>query len=135
MKKTIIEWLDETAMLICSSLCAFFAPTGKWILFVGFLVVSDMITGILAAIKTGKEIQSRKMSRTIGKFIGYGLAVMISFYVQILFFPELPAMQAITALIATIELKSIDENYQVMYGKSFFKSIINLVSKQRTIEK
>lgn len=138
MKKlsyTLLNWLDETAILLLTSTIAFFAPVGKWIAFVGFLVVADMVTGIIAALKSGKNIESRKMARTVGKFIGYGFAVLISYYIQFLFFPELPAMQATSALIATIELKSIDENYQVMYGQSFFKTMINLVQKQRKMPK
>lgn len=138
MKKlplSILQWLDETALLLITGLCAFFAPTGKWIAFVGFLVAADMITGILAAHKAKKQIESRKMTRSIGKFVGYGLAVLIAYYLQIIFFPELPAMQSVSALIATIELKSIDENYHTMFGHSFFKTLIDLVQKQRKIPK
>lgn len=138
MKKlsyTVLQWADQTAIMIATSLCAFFAPTGKWIAFVGFLVAADMITGILAAHKAKKQIESRKMARSIGKFVGYGLAVVVAYYLQIIFFPELPAMQSVSALIATIELKSIDENYHTMFGHSFFKTLIDLVNKQRKIPK
>lgn len=138
MKKlsyTVLQWADQTAIMIATSLCAFFAPIGKWIAFVGFLVAADMITGILAAHKAKKQIESRKMARSIGKFVGYGLAVMVAYYLQIIFFPELPAMQSVSALIATIELKSIDENYHTMFGHSFFKTLIDLVNKQRKIPK
>lgn len=124
--------LQELGLVVFTSLISFFAPTGQWILFIGFLVMMDMFSALIAAHKTGKEIESRKMMRTILKFIAYGMAVMCAHYISALFFPTMPILQAISALIATIELKSIDENYKVIFGKSFFNTLISALDKQRT---
>lgn len=118
--------LKQNVLLVLLAIIAFFAPTGEWLLFVGFLVVCDMITGIIAAKRTGIAISSKRMSDTVFKFIAYGIAILISHYVSFIFFPEFPAMQAVSALIASVELKSIDENFEKIFGRSILKFLTNL---------
>lgn len=124
--------MKDYGLMIATSIVSFFAPTGQWIMFIGFLVMMDMISALFAAYKTGKEIESRKMMRTVMKFMAYGMAVLCAHYISHLFFPNMPIVQAMSALIATIELKSIDENYKLIFGKSFFNSLISTLDKQRT---
>lgn len=124
-------WFNDTIWLLVMAMVGFFSPTGKWVAFIGFLIVCDTITGVIAARKRKESVSSRKLARTIAKFISYGIALLISFYLQVLFFPEIPSLVAMTALIATIELKSIDENYKIIFGKSFFTHVINLLNKTK----
>ena len=124
--------MKDYGLMIMTSMVSFFAPTGEWIMFIGFLVMMDMMSALFAANRTGKEIESRKMMRTVMKFMAYGMAVLCAHYISYLFFPTMPIVQAMSALIATIELKSIDENYKLIFGKSFFNTLISVLDKQRT---
>jgi len=124
------QWIDEFLLLIITTSLAFITPIGHWIAIVGFFVISDTITAIIAAAKSKKEIQSRKLFRTISKFIVYGIAVIIAELVRVYFFNDLPTTKLMTSFIAVIELKSMDENFKIITGKSFFKPFIELMNKK-----
>lgn len=127
----LVNWLDEMAIFLITALTAFISPIGHWLAIVGFLVVADMITALIATRKSHKKIESRKLFRTIMKFVVYGIAVITGYIFEKYFFPDLPVAKLMTAFIATIEIKSMDENYKVITGRSFFKFILDALSKFR----
>jgi hypothetical protein len=87
----------------------------------GFLVLTDFATGMLAAKKRGEVISSRKMRPTITKGIGYMAAILVAHTFEKSFMPDLNCLKIVSGLIALIELKSLDENLKDLTGKSFFK--------------
>lgn len=127
----LVHWLDEIGLFIITSLGAFLSPVKGVMAVVGLLVVADMITGVIAAKKSGKEIKSSKLFRTVAKFVVYGLFVMVAHAVELEFLKDWPATKLVAALIATIELKSLDENAKTLFGISFFDKIINLIAKRK----
>jgi hypothetical protein len=131
----IVSWLDEMAIFLATALAAFISPIGHWLAIVGFLVVADMVTALIANNKAKKPIESRKLFRTIMKFVVYGIAVITGYIFELYFFPDLPVAKLMTAFIASIEIKSMDENYKAITGRSFFKFIIEALTKFRKEQK
>lgn len=110
---------------ICASyLFVYFYPTVQFLLLVGFFIVADTITGVIAALKRGEEFRSRRFRDVIGKFMVYGVAVLVAHVLQMQFFPDFPAMKIIAGLVAYSELMSIDENIYDITGVSLFKFFI-----------
>lgn len=120
MKERIFD-LIATAGLY---LAVYFAPTATAILTIGFFVVCDTITGIMAARARKEEITSKKLRRTAAKFLSYGIGILVAHVVQKNYLPTLDGVKLISGLIAFIELKSIDENMKTITGFSLFKFIL-----------
>ena len=99
----------------------YFTPVFPVLFGLGFLVLTDFATGMLAAKKRGEVISSRKMRPTITKGIGYMAAILVAHTFEKSFMPDLNALKIVSGLIALIELKSLDENLKDLTGKSFFK--------------
>ena len=99
----------------------YFSPVFPVLFGLGFLVLTDFVTGMLASRKRGEVISSRKMRPTITKGIGYMAAILVAHTFEKSFMPDLNALKIVSGLIALIELKSLDENLKDLTGKSFFK--------------
>lgn len=117
-------------IFICLSwISIYFAPTLGFLLLVGFFVAADTITGVMAALKTGEEITSKKFRAVIPKYVVYGVGVLVAHVLQRQFFPDFPAMKIIAGLVAYSELMSIDENIHKITGVSLFKFFIKKLRK------
>lgn len=121
--------------LMITYLISFFTPIGWWLVAIGFFVIADFITGMLKAKKSGNKIESKKMFRTIPKFIGYGLGIIVAQVITLLFFPEFPSVKLMSGFIAFIEVKSIDENIKELTGYSLFGDIIKMLNPKRNQDK
>jgi phage-related holin len=121
--------------LMITYLISFFTPIGWWLVAIGFFVIADFITGMLKAKKSGNKIESKKMFRTIPKFIGYGLGIIVAHVITLLFFPEFPSVKLMAGFIAFIEVKSIDENIKELTGHSLFGDIIKMLNPKRNQDK
>lgn len=117
--------------LLITYLISFFAQIGLWLIAIGLFVMVDFITGMLKAKKSGGKIESKKMYRTIPKFIGYGLGIIVGHAVTILFFPEFPTVKLMAGFIAFIEIKSIDENIKAITGASLFGDLISMLNPKK----
>lgn len=102
----------------------YFYPSFQFILLVGFFVVADTITGVMAAYKLGEPITSKKFRGIIPKYIVYGTGVLVAHVLQRQFFPDFPAMKIIAGLVAYTELMSIDENISKITGVRLFEFFI-----------
>lgn len=103
---------------------SYFTPAFPLMLAIGFFIVADFITGIMAAKKRGEEIRSKKMRPTVTKGIGYMIAILVAHVFQQNFLPGLEVLKIVSGLIAFIEIKSLDENFRDITGKSLFKQFI-----------
>lgn len=120
MKNLLLKSLDAFLVYIL----AYFAPTFTMLFAIGFLVLCDFITGIMASKKRGEEISSKKMRPTIMKGFGYMVAILVAHVFQSHFIPNFEVMKIVSGLIAFIELKSLDENFRDITGKSLFKQFL-----------
>ncbi len=107
------------------SIIAIFAPAKALLIAVGFLIFADLVTGVWAAIKQGKKIESAVLRRTISKSVVYNLAVLSGFLVETYMLDSvLPVSKIVASGIGLVELTSILENSDSILGYSLFKSVI-----------
>lgn len=108
-------------------LAAYFSPVLPFILLIGFFIVADTITGMIAAKYRNEAITSKKFRAIFSKYIVYGIAVLVAHVIQKQYAPEFPALKLISGLVAYSELMSIDENIKVITGLSLFKYFIKKI--------
>jgi hypothetical protein len=90
-----------------------------------------MVVAIIIAVRQPggiNNIESRKLWRTVIKFCVYPMAIKGAYFIENTFSPHVPAVQLVSALIATAEVKSLDEHWEKLFGYSIFKSVINLLT-------
>jgi predicted membrane-bound spermidine synthase len=108
--------------LVISAL-AVFAPIHGLMLAVGFLIVFDTITGVIAAYRSGQEIRSSGFSRVIVKLFVYQGLIMSGFLMETLILPELglPIVKLLAGVIGLTEFKSLIENIEKITGVDLLK--------------
>lgn len=117
------EWVTKHLYEILISVVAVFATIHPLVVVVSMLIVSDTITGILAAHKRGEKITSQGFSRTIYKLFIYNLAIVLGFLMEKFVLLEVvPVVKAIVLVIGVTEFKSFLENFESITG-------INLLDK------
>jgi toxin secretion/phage lysis holin len=88
------------------------------------LAIFDMITGILAEVKSGKSIESKKLFKTAIKLFVYMLMISSGHLTESAIGYELKIDEIITAIIAVTEIISILENASRM-GYAIPKKLLN----------
>ena len=117
-------------MVFLVALLAYFEPTKFALLTVLGLCASDMILGMIAAVKRGEKLTSKRARDTVNKLASYGIAILASFLIEKeLLNNEFPAMKIGLITIAMWELWSMDENFKSINGFSLFKPLINVLKK------
>ena len=117
-------------MVFLVALLAYFEPTKFALLTVLGLCASDMILGMIAAVKRGEKLTSKRARDTVNKLASYGIAILSSFLIEKeLLNNEFPAMKIGLITIAMWELWSMDENFKSINGFSLFKPLINVLKK------
>ncbi len=120
-KNNMLEYLKSLLIAIL----AVFAPIQAVIIVTGVLVIADLITGLFAAKKRGEKITSAGLRRTVTKTTVYLSAVCLGFLVEKYMIDSiLPISKLISGIIGVVELKSLMENLNTIYGSDLFKSII-----------
>ncbi len=88
------------------------------------LIIADFLFGIYRAKKQGETITSRKMSRSIAKILFYNIVILILFYTNLYIFETgLPLEKLGAGLICLVELRSIDESWQIIFGYSLWDKL------------
>lgn len=136
---TVYKWLDEFLILASAFMVTFFVPIWKFVIGIGILVFFDMIMAVIANYKLkksgdpGRGVKSGKMFRTAWKFVVYAIPVVVAHLMVRLFKvpSNVPIVEGIAAFLCLIEVKSIDENFKLITGKSVFKQLIELFNKKK----
>lgn len=115
--------------LMVSGLLAFLFPLKEVLIFVGFIVSCDFITGVIKAHKKG-EVRSSRMIDKFYDSIGYFIGILIAHYAEIFFGDTVPLVKAVVAIIALTELQSVRENISEITGTDILKPIINLIKSK-----
>lgn len=100
----------------------FLAPIHEVLLAVCFLILVDLILGLLAMRRTRQKFELSKLFWSISKFGIYSL-VVISGYVLEILVPGIPFARIFGGLMGVREGKSIDRNFNRIYGFDFFKAV------------
>lgn len=123
---------EELITVVLPYVVAVLVPTGPYILTVGFFVVGDLVTGIIASSRKHEPFTSKRLRESVGKFIAYGIFILVASAIQRQFIgDDFPCVKLVAMFIAYIELKSIDENAKVITGHSIFSKIIQLLNPKK----
>lgn len=110
-------------------LAAHFGQIDKYIVGVFILLVIDMVTGVRASVVKKKErVESRRLYRTVEKFVVYSLAIIASYVVEVIFISgdaiwEKGLTYVAAAIIAAVELRSVYENVSTIVGQDLWEAI------------
>ena len=118
--ESIIKFIEATIL----SIVAIFAPIQHLISAVAFMITADLVTGVLAARKRGEKITSSGLRRTVVKFFIYELAIMFAFISEHYISNVLPIVKMASAMISTVELKSVYENLNCISGNELLTILI-----------
>ena len=88
------------------------------------LALFDMITGVMASVKSGKSVESKKLFKTAIKLFVYMLMISSGHLVESVIGYELKVDEVITGIIAITEVISILENASRM-GYAIPKKLLN----------
>lgn len=131
MKASISLIVQKYVQPTLISLLAVLAPIKAILLVAGFLIVADLLTGILAAKKRGESINSAGLRRTITKIFVYQLAIITGFLIEKYMLSDfLPISKIAASIVGTVEGLSIYENLNTIEGTNVFKKIVNLLGSQ-----
>lgn len=117
-------WLSS----LVTSIVAMIAPIGPLLITIGFLIAIDFVFGIYKAFVRNEEITSRKMGNTISKSFMYSLAVIALWLIERNIIPDVGfSLSKIgAAMIAIVEVKSIDESFKGIFGWSLWTKMVKI---------
>ena len=124
--------LDKIWAYVITGTMGFLEPL--WVLVLWFLifVVVDMITGISASIKEHKPVTSKRMQKTVQKFIMYATCILLLHAIDeyMILFVKLDFCNIASAIICGIELYSVFENCYKATGNIVFKVLTQFTKKE-----
>lgn len=118
--------MKQHLLHLALAITAVFAPEAAAIGTVLVLIGADLVTGLLAARKSGQPITSAGLRRTITKVFIYEAALMAAYLAQkYLMEDALPLAKIVSSFIGLTEFKSISENLNILSGNSLLSSLID----------
>lgn len=123
----------------------FLTPITPLIIVVIFSIVADTIMGLFRTkkLKGWKGVTSNKLSNIISKIFMYCGALILFFCIEkfvigdiIGQFTTIPLLMTklVAATLISIEIKSIDESYQLIYKKSLIDAFKKLVTRGKSLK-
>jgi hypothetical protein len=105
---------------------AFLMPIKSYLFLVGFAVLLDAVIAIYTAVKDGGHtaFKSKRLKDTVAKSAIYFLAIILSRHIDLAFELDF-ALKVMAGTVLLIEMRSVDEKYFKLYGKSLFKVLID----------
>lgn len=139
----ILLKLKLSMLPIFSVLLAFIVPIKPLMLIVGFSIFIDTIFGIVKARKLKQKVISKKLSRIVSKMVLYELAILLFFCIEkyiigdfIGLITSIPLIltKIVTATLVTIEIVSINENYEVISGVNIWSKFKSFLMKGKELK-
>ena len=130
MKKFISENLEKIATIVASLTAGILLPVVEILLFTGFVLVVDTITGIWAAKSRGERIHSSKMKRVLSKLLLYPAVIIVASWAEKIL-PGIPFIDGAAVILISVEGKSILENVSDILGYDFLKLLKAYISDGR----
>ena len=126
------------------SIATFFYPVAGILLMVFSCVFLDTITAYMRVKKTKVEWTSRSFLRGfIPKMIGYSSIILLFFmidkfllseFVKYVINIEYLSTKIVALGLVYAEIKSIDENWKIIYGKGLIKNIMDTINFGKRIK-
>lgn len=106
-----------------SAILGFLEPLSVLLLWLLIFILADMVSGCYASLKEGKHLESRKMQKTIVKFLTYSSSVILlqGLDVYMITFAECGLAKIGCTLICGIEIYSVFENFYRATKNPVFK--------------
>lgn len=120
MRTLIAENMEKILLGLTALVAGIFVPIGEILMFTGFVILIDTITGIWAAKKRGEKIHSSKMKRVLSKLILYPLAIILASWSERIL-PGIPFIKGAALLLVSVEGKSVLENLGDILGYNLLK--------------
>ena len=127
-KITIMEKYIIPALIVTGT---FLLPVLYWFSAIGFFIGADLALRLIICKKKKEPIISSKMWKTVWKFAGGCVFILVAYACQILFVPDIPMMKIAGGYLILVELKSIDEKAHEMTGYSLFNLVIDKFSTKK----
>jgi len=109
---------------------AYFTPIREIVHVMLIFLTIDTISGIWASIKAKQKFESRKLQKTILKFLWYTVAVMLAWMMEKTFSLGWANLASITGgFICFVELKSIFENITRITDDYVFLKILKIIRR------
>lgn len=123
-----IDYLWGVLSMGVAWLTAFATPAVPFMSIILVLVIFDLATGSIAAVKRGEELQSRGFRRTVEKLFLYIGVVLMSEGMKVVFMPLVPVTYVVAFTIALTEFKSNVENIEDITGIKLWKTLKNKIN-------
>lgn len=145
MKETILSLFNKLNVKHWIYIIAgLLVPIKALLILVGFVIFLDLFLGVKKSIKQGKKITSRGLAETVKKMFQYQMVVITVFFLDTYLLGELIGLFVgvplfLTKLVATglifVELVSVNENLEILYGINIVDRISKMLMKFFTIKK
>jgi hypothetical protein len=125
------------------SFCLFFAPIRGLLIAVGIAIALDTIFGIFKAIRIKEEINSRRMSNIVSKFVLYQMAILLLFAIDKFLLGEFFKIwfqidnfftKVVAIILIFIEMTSIKENFEVAFNVNIWKLLKTTIQRAKYIK-
>lgn len=123
----------EYTLAVGVFLAAFFSELQPALSSIGFLIITDTGLAIWGSWKINgrQSITSRKAGRIITKVILYPLAIIVAKVAEDYLAPDIPWLKVTTGIVATVEVKSIFENMNILLGFDLWDRIKKAIWKDK----
>lgn len=124
--------LDRIWSYLIASVGAFFEPLGVVLLWMLIFILADMLAGMYASLREGKNLESHKMQKTIVKVITYSTSIILlhGLDTYMITFFECGLAKVGATIICGIELYSILENFYRATGNEVFRVLTTFTLKK-----
>ena len=113
-----------------------FSPVAPIIYTLSSVILLDFIFGICRARKLKEEITSRKMSQSLPKILLYNSIILVLYFVdRDVLNTGIGLEKAAATLMIFMEMKSIDESFNLIFGYSLWNRLIESIERGKSITK
>jgi hypothetical protein len=134
----------KTFLLYLSvSFCLFFAPIKGLLIAVGVAIALDTMFGVFKAIRIKEEINSRRMSNIVSKFVLYQMSVLLLFAIDKFLLGEFFKIwfqidnfftKVVAIILIFIEMTSIKENFEVAFKVNIWNLLKTTIQRAKYIK-
>lgn len=141
--KALIFTAKTHLIQIGGILLAFVLPIRGLLLAIGLCIFLDTIFGVMKARKLKQKISSRGLSKIISKMFLYQGTILLFFIIDIFVLGEFVAVfigiplfltKVIACVLIFIELKSMDENFKLIYGTSLWDKLKDMLARAKDLK-
>lgn len=143
-----LSHLYQNIKIACSTIIAiilaFLMPIVPLLLIVGGLILLDTCFGLWRAYKTNETITSKKLSNIISKTVLYQTSIITFFLIEKYIVGDLIwhfisihlfLTKVLACTLCSIELKSMDESYQIVTNVSIWDRFKLLLKRSNEVKK